>query len=216
MNAKMTKYVIVCSRSAVTRDQMVVNVNKMQDARAGIACRVSAESVPLLIASQVVRLANFAKGPTAYQLMSAVQSRATVQVVNRVMVVHLGTVCRVSAENVRLLIAAQVAHRLSFAKGPTTFKLTCAVQGRAMDRLVLPVMHAIREYVPEDTVAYAHQALIVDLDTNATTTFQRAGRRSAVHPPEVGSTRGATPKFHWWGEYELVVNFQGVHNNFIN
>ena len=197
MNAKMTKYVIIRSRSAVIRDQMVVNVGKMQDARAGIACRVSAESVRLLIASQVAHPANFAKGPTTFKLMSAVQSRATVQLVNLQMVVHLGIACRVSAESVQLLIAAQVAHRLSFAKGPTTFKLTCAVQGRAMDRLVLPVMHANRKYVPEDTVACAHQALIVNLDTNATTTFQRAGRRSAVHPPEVRSTRSATPKFHW-------------------
>ena len=197
MNAKMTKYVIIRSRSAVTRDQMVVNAGKMQDARAGIACRVSAESVPLLIASQVVRPANFAKGPTTFKLMSAVQSKAMERLVLPKMLVHLGIAFRVSAESVPLLIAAQVAHRLSFAKGPTTFKLTCAVQGRAMDRLVLPVMHAIREYVPEDTVACAHQALIVDPDTRAMTTFQRAGRRSAVHPPEVRSTRSATPKFHW-------------------
>ena len=66
-----------------------------------------------------------------------------------------------------------------------------------MERLVLREMHAIREYVPEDSVAYAQQTLIVIPDTSAMTTFQLALSRSAVHPPEPRSSRSATSiKFH--------------------
>ena len=83
------------------------------------------------------------------------------------MLVRLDIVCRVSVESVRLLIAAQVAHHLSFAKGLTTFKLMCAVQRKTADRLVLREMHANREYVPEESVAYAHQTLIVGPVTSA-------------------------------------------------
>ena len=50
----MTKSVIMYSRYVVKRETMVVNVAKMQDAKAGTVSQVTAESVRQLAVAQVV------------------------------------------------------------------------------------------------------------------------------------------------------------------
>ena len=112
--------------------------------------------------------------------------------VTQIMLAYLGIACQSSADSVRLLIAAQVVHRANFARGRTACKLTCAVQSKPVERLVLREMHANREYVPEDSVAYAQQTLIVNPDTSAMTTFQLNLSRSVVPPPEPRSGGIAT------------------------
>ena len=90
-------------------------VPQVMHANLGIACQDSAESAQQLTASQVVPEVNFARGFTMVKLTCAVHRRAMETLVLPRMLAHLGIECQDSAESVRLLIAAQVAHHLNFA-----------------------------------------------------------------------------------------------------